>query len=89
MAEEILCVRMPFNHCKIFWSDNFVYIGSANFSLRSNNNYEAGFTSTNLEVINKVINEYGIDEELATRDVNTFINKLIEAVYTSYNKMSK
>ena len=45
--------------------------------------------TTILEVINKVINEYGIDEELATRDVNTFINKLIEAVYTSYNKMSK
>mgnify|MGYP006329412505 FL=1 len=35
--------------------------------------------TTTLEVINKVINEYGIDEELATRDVNTFINKLIEA----------
>lgn len=56
-AEEILCVRMPFNHCKIFWSDNFVYIGSANFSLGSNNNYEAGFISTNLEVINKVHQE--------------------------------
>ena len=34
--------------------------------------------TTILEVINKVINEYGIDEELATRDVITFINKLIE-----------
>ena len=31
------------------------------------------------EVINKVKNEYGIDDELATRDVTAFINKLVEA----------
>ena len=31
------------------------------------------------EVIDKVIQEYGIDCELAARDVNNFINKLIEA----------
>ena len=31
------------------------------------------------EVINKVIKEYNIDNELATRDVNNFINKLVEA----------
>lgn len=31
------------------------------------------------EVINKVANEYEIDNELATRDVTTFINKLQEA----------
>lgn len=30
------------------------------------------------EVIDKVIQEYGIDSELAKRDVNNFINKLIE-----------
>lgn len=31
------------------------------------------------EVILKVINEYNIDNELASHDVNAFINKLIEA----------
>lgn len=31
------------------------------------------------EVIDKVIKEYNIDNELANRDVNNFINKLIEA----------
>lgn len=31
------------------------------------------------EVINKVVKEYNIDNELATRDVNNFINKLVEA----------
>jgi hypothetical protein len=31
------------------------------------------------EVIDKVIKEYNIDNELATRDVNNFINKLVEA----------
>lgn len=31
------------------------------------------------EVIDKVIQEYGIDSELAKRDVNNFINKLVEA----------
>lgn len=31
------------------------------------------------EVIDKVIQEYGIDSELAARDVNNFINKLVEA----------
>ena len=31
------------------------------------------------EVIDKVIKEYNIDNELATQDVNNFINKLIEA----------
>lgn len=31
------------------------------------------------EVINKVVNEYGIDKELAEKDVNSFINKLVEA----------
>ena len=31
------------------------------------------------EVIEKVIKEYNIDNELATRDVNNFINKLVEA----------
>ncbi|MBR6517342.1 MAG: PqqD family protein [Bacilli bacterium] len=31
------------------------------------------------EVIDKVVKEYNIDNELATRDVNNFINKLVEA----------
>ena len=31
------------------------------------------------EVIDKVIKEYNIDNELATQDVNNFINKLVEA----------
>lgn len=35
--------------------------------------------TTREEVIDKVIKEYNIDNELATRDVNNFINKLVEA----------
>lgn len=31
------------------------------------------------EVVNKVVSEYGIDEERATTDVTNFINKLTEA----------
>ncbi len=35
--------------------------------------------TTAIEVIDKVVNEYGIDKELAEKDVNSFINKLVEA----------
>lgn len=53
-GNEILCVELPNNHCKIFVSDNKAYIGSANFSLGSNNNYECGFFTENKEVIDKI-----------------------------------
>ena len=35
--------------------------------------------TTAIEVIDKVVNEYSIDKELAEKDVNSFINKLVEA----------
>lgn len=35
--------------------------------------------TTAIEVIDKVVNEYGIDKELAEKDVHSFINKLVEA----------
>ena len=53
-GDEILCVKLPDNHCKIFASDTKAYIGSANFSLGSNNNYECGFLTENKEVINNI-----------------------------------
>lgn len=31
------------------------------------------------EVISKVVTEYNIDKDIANRDVNLFINKLVEA----------
>ena len=35
--------------------------------------------TTLIDVVNKVAEEYGIDKEIANRDVTMFINKLTEA----------
>lgn len=55
--EEILNVKVPDNHSKIFLTDHIAFIGSANFSLSSNNNYECGFLSENPNVIERIRTE--------------------------------
>lgn len=71
-------------------ADNYVVVpvGKASLEFKGliNLNHVGAFiwkcleTETTLEeVINKVAKEYEIDNELATRDVTLFINKLQEA----------
>ncbi len=71
-------------------ADNYVVVpvGKASLEFKGliNLNHVGAFIwkcleteTTTDEVINKVKNEYDIDDELATRDVTAFINKLVEA----------
>lgn len=71
-------------------ADNYVVVpvGKASLEFKGliNLNHVGAFIwkcleteSTLEEIINKVAKEYGIDNELATRDVTAFINKLVEA----------
>lgn len=50
----VLCAELKTNHSKIFIADDFAFIGSANFSFRSNNNYESGVIFTNKEIISEI-----------------------------------
>ncbi|MEG0256085.1 phospholipase D-like domain-containing protein [Vagococcus sp.] len=61
----VLCAKLDNNHSKIFLSDKVAYIGSANFSVGSNNNYECGIIIKDIEVIEKIR--------------KTFVTELIEA----------
>lgn len=54
----VLCAELPTNHSKIFITDNFAYIGSANFSFGSNNNYESGVIFNNPSIISKIREYY-------------------------------
>ncbi|MFE4242558.1 phospholipase D-like domain-containing protein [Peribacillus butanolivorans] len=58
----VLCAELPTNHSKIFLADDFAYIGSANFSFGSNNNYESGVIFSNKEIISEIRRFFG--EEL-------------------------
>lgn len=71
-------------------ADNYVVVpvGKASLEFKGliNLNHVGAFIwkcleieTTTDEVINKVKKEYGIDDELAKRDVTAFINKLVEA----------
>ena len=54
----VLCAELPTNHSKIFIADDFAYIGSANFSFGSNNNYESGVIFSNNEIIKEIRKYY-------------------------------
>lgn len=58
----VLCAELPTNHSKIFIADDFAFIGSANFSFGSNNNYESGVIFNNKEIISEIRRFFG--EEL-------------------------
>jgi len=45
------------NHSKIFATENIAYIGSANFSVESDNNFECGVLFTDKAIVEKIINE--------------------------------
>lgn len=47
----VMCAELKSNHSKLFLTDDIAYIGSANFSFSSNNNYESGVIFTNKDII--------------------------------------
>jgi phosphatidylserine/phosphatidylglycerophosphate/cardiolipin synthase-like enzyme len=49
----VLCAELPTNHSKLFIADYFAFIGSANFSFGSNNNYEGGVIFTDKKIISE------------------------------------
>lgn len=71
-------------------ADNYVVVpvGKASLEFKGliNLNHVGAFIwkclehdTTLIDVVNKVAEEYGIDKEIANRDVTMFINKLTEA----------
>lgn len=56
--QSILCANLPENHAKIFISDTIAFIGSANFSIGSNNNYECGTIIRDIDTIEKIRREF-------------------------------
>ncbi|MDR4946508.1 phospholipase D-like domain-containing protein [Neobacillus cucumis] len=50
----VLCAKLTSNHSKLFIMDDFAFIGSANFSFGSNNNYECGVIFENREIISEL-----------------------------------
>lgn len=50
----VLCAELPTNHSKLFIADDFAFIGSANFSFGSNNNYESGVILTDKKIISEL-----------------------------------
>ncbi|WP_427108174.1 phospholipase D-like domain-containing protein [Lysinibacillus xylanilyticus] len=53
----VLCAQLESNHSKLFITDNFAFVGSANFSFGSNKNYESGVIFENKNIVEK-INKY-------------------------------
>jgi len=92
----VLCAELPTNHSKIFIADDFAYIGSANFSFGSNNNYESGVIFSNKEII-KDITKYFCGELLDKSEFTNvpecfdpfdFLPKILNAV-EKLNKIEK
>lgn len=54
----VLCAELKTNHSKLFITDDFAFIGSANFSFGSNNNYESGVIFDNKEIIFEIRSYY-------------------------------
>lgn len=50
----VLCAELTTNHSKLFITDDFAFIGSANFSFGSNNNYESGVIFSDKEIISEL-----------------------------------
>lgn len=56
--QSIICANLENNHAKIFVSDTVAFIGSANFSIGSNTNYECGIIIRDEDTINKISEEF-------------------------------
>ncbi|MDQ0656998.1 phospholipase D-like domain-containing protein [Paenibacillus sp. W2I17] len=54
----VLCAELITNHSKLFITDNFAYIGSANFSFGSNNNYESGVIFEDENIVSEIKSFY-------------------------------
>lgn len=54
----VLCGKEVSNHSKMFISDEVAFIGSANFSFSSNNNYECGVLIKNPHIIKKIRQQF-------------------------------
>ncbi|NHN33124.1 phospholipase D-like domain-containing protein [Paenibacillus agricola] len=54
----VLCAELVSNHSKLFIADDFAFIGSANFSFGSNNNYECGVIFTDKKIISEIRKYY-------------------------------
>ena len=91
-AESYFCFA---NHAKIIMTENIAYVGSANFSEESSENFEAGFISRDKNFIKFLENdifpwiieyssEYGIDNKLLF--LKTAINKSIVMFESIYEK---
>jgi len=57
----VLCAQLKTNHSKIFICDDFAYIGSANFSFGSDNNYECGVIFENKEIVLEILKFYRVE----------------------------
>src|SRR5690606_31848761 len=55
----VLCAELSTNHSKIFITEEFAFIDSANFSYGSDKNYECGVIFNNKEIISKIRKIYG------------------------------
>ena len=74
----VLCAQLPTNHSKLFITDDFAFIGSANFSFGSNNNYECGVIFDNKEIISEIRKFYlgGLLEESDFTNIPDIIDPL-------------
>jgi phosphatidylserine/phosphatidylglycerophosphate/cardiolipin synthase-like enzyme len=54
----VLCAQLEANHSKLFITDDFAFVGSANFSFGSNRNYESGVIFENKEIVEKIAKYY-------------------------------
>lgn len=54
----VLCAELKSNHSKLFITDDFAYIGSANFSFNSDKNYECGVIFESKEIINQIKKDF-------------------------------
>lgn len=75
----MLCAKLPINHSKIIIATDFAYIGSANFSFGSNNNYESGVIFKNKEIITEITKYYC--EELLDKSEFTNVPECFDPFY--------
>lgn len=54
----VLCAQLEANHSKLFITDDFAFVGSANFSFGSNRNYESGVIFESKEIVEKIAKYY-------------------------------
>ena len=89
----VLCAKLTNNHSKLFITDDFAFIGSANFSFRSNNNYEFGVIIDNKEITSEIRKFYL--EELLDESEFTNVPKsfdpfdLLSQILSAIEKLSK